>query len=73
MNDLYAFEFLKMQKVHHEYMSLIIFRDTISRREIKDLKVKELLNLLGKVFVLHTLSQDSGALYESGYFKPGAN
>ena len=72
VNDLYAQDLLMMSKFHHTYMSLVIFHLSATNSEIKDPKIKEHLELLGKIYALKQLQLDSGILYETGFFKSGA-
>jgi acyl-CoA oxidase len=72
VNDLYAQDLLLMSKFHHTYMSLTIFHLSATNSVIKDPKIAEHLELLGKIYALKQLQLDSGILYETGFFKNGA-
>ena len=58
--------------MHHIYMSFVIYTLVIRDRKIKDENILPHLLVLGKVFALKQLEIDSGILYETGFFRPGA-
>jgi hypothetical protein len=53
------------------YVTFNLFRRGIQNLKTTDPKIKENLNLLCQLMGLYELLQDSAALYETGYFKPG--
>jgi len=69
LNDKYATDLTRMSKNHHQYMSLVIFRNAIEEKKWKDPNNKALMLLLAKIYALHILTQDSVLLYESGFFR----
>jgi Zn-finger nucleic acid-binding protein len=73
LNDKFAVDLIAMSRAHMLYLSFVFFRDSIEAKTYQNPKSKEVLYLLAKVFALKQLSLDSVGLYETGFFKPGAN
>ncbi len=72
MNDLYAQDILAMSRNHHLYMSYLIYVQDVDKLQPKDKNIKPHLVLLGKIFALKRLLEDSSTLYETGFFTTGA-
>lgn len=73
MNDKYASDLVRMSKIHHQYMTLVIYRQHLQDTKFKDPRIKPLLTLLAQIYALDILSKDSVLLYETGFFGTGSN
>lgn len=58
-----------MTRAHIMFVTYLSFKEGVSRMKTKDLKIKENLNNLVRLFALNELMQDSASCYEAGYFK----
>ena len=72
MNSLYGIALVKAANLHARYLIFKIFREDVESN-IKDKKIREIMNILIAMVGLHELKTDSAPLYECGYFSSGSH
>lgn len=71
-NEVFAKAKTVMAQYHLEYLSFKIFRNCINEHQFKDPNVKELYVLMGNIHALHNIVNDSGAIFDAGFFGQGS-
>jgi len=62
-----------MVRAHIRAIGFYLFIHMIKEQEFKDKNIPPLLTDLAKIFALKSLSEDCGAVFDSGYFAPQAH
>jgi acyl-CoA oxidase len=70
--ELFARMKVDMIRMHMEEIQLAVFKDRLSKTQIKCPKIKELMAKVYRLAGLHSLASELGDLYECGYFAPSA-
>ena len=60
-----------MSKFHMLYMTYMMAKDNLNNTTFTDPNCKSIYELIMRIFALNQLSQESTALYETGFFKRG--
>lgn len=72
-NELFSRMKIDMVRAHNEQICAAVFKRTVEQTEIKDSRIRPILQDLLRIFLLTLLSQSAGALYQCGFFDPSAN
>jgi len=70
-NDLFYQAKINMTKAHLKYLQFHLFRKSCEDQQFRDPRNTKLMELVGKVFCLQELLEDSSAVYDSGFLAPG--
>ena len=57
-----------MVTAHMNYLQVYLFRHVANKHQYKDLNVKSMINLVGKVHCLSELTKNSNDLFDCGFF-----
>ena len=67
-NELFGQAKLEMVTAHMKYLQVYLFRHVVEKQKFKDLNVKTVCNLMGRVHCLSELAKDSNDLFDCGFF-----
>ena len=71
-NDLFYQAKINMTKAHFKYLQFCLFRKQCEEYQFKDPRNTQLMELVGKIYCLQELLEDSAAVYDSGFLAPGS-
>lgn len=71
-NELFSRMKLDMIKAHMEYINLYIYRTYAEKSDVKDPRIKALLQDIFRIAGLRSLIEDSGEVFSTGFFAPEA-
>lgn len=72
-NELFATEVEKAAKYHIGYIMFQLTQEAMNENQFKDPNVKEILQIMLKIYSLKLILEDLTGLYEIGFFGQGAS
>lgn len=71
-NELFAQAKMKMVRAHMTYLNYYVYKSEVDSQAFKDKRIKPIMYDLVMVCCLKSLIQDCGAVFDAGFFVPGA-
>ena len=71
-NDLFYSAKNAMTNAHLKYLQFHLFWSACKEKQMRDPRILEVMELIGKIYCLDELLQDGAAVYDTGFFSPGS-